>query len=354
MQPGILNDIYDLLLALDRERCGPDEAMARLGRARGTPELAELDLLWERSAYDGALHFDAVLPSSAGTLAMSWCPDRGVPWPLRGAQRNSDADLVRVDGYTLKIPIAIALMDLVWGDDDILTRLIDAAILHKQQALLGIDQSEITDDQLQHEMNEFRRRRGLLTAEDTERWLDEHGLGLSQLESILADRCLRALVRDRVLAPELAARAADVTPFDRVALEWLAADNADQAHALYVRVGGGETTLAEEARKRFATGGPPPELFARLSRRDLPAAAAARVFAAAPGALVAPFELGGKLRVARVVAVAPADPADPDIIELDREACFAVWLAERRHAAEIEWFWGFDEAAALPAGPAAP
>jgi putative peptide maturation system protein len=342
MQPGILDDMYDLLRALERERSGPDDALARLARTRRTAELAELDLVWERSAFDGSLHFDALLPSAAGTLSMSWCPDRGTPWPLRGVQRNGDADLVRVDGYTLQVPTAIALLDLVWGDDDLLTRLIDAAIVHKQQRLLGISPSEFTDDQLQHAMDEFRRRNHLLTAQDTERWLAEHGLDQARLESILADKLVRSLVRDRVIAPRVEARLPDVTPFDRVALEWLAADDAAQAHAMFARVRDGETTLAGEAQLRFAAGGPAPELFVRLWRRDLPATVAVSVFGGAPGAVLPPFELGGQHRVARVLAVTPADAADPDIVELSRELCFTEWLAERRHAAEIEWFWGFD------------
>jgi putative peptide maturation system protein len=342
MQPGTLHDVYELLRALDRDRSGPNEALARLARTRGRGELAELDLVWERSAFDGALHFDALLPSAAGTLSMSWCSERGVPWPLRGVQRNADADLVRVDGYTLQVAMAIALMDLVWGDDDILTRLIDAAILQKQQGLLEVELSEITDDQLQHAMNEFRRRRNLLTAGDTERWLAEHGLDQSRLEAILGERLVRSLIRDRVIAPQIDAYLADVTPFDRVTLEWLAADDAEQAHALFAGVRDGETTLAGEAGQRFAAGGPAPEPFVRFRRRDLPAAAAAHLFGASPGALVAPFELGGEHRVARVLAIAPADPTDPDIAEQVREACFAEWLAERRRAADIEWFWGFD------------
>lgn len=342
MEPGTLHHVYELLRTLDRERSGPKDAMARAAGMRGLPGLAELDLVWERSAFDHALHFDALVPGAAGTLSMSWCPDRGVPWPLRGALRNSEADLLRVDGHTLKVATAIALMDLVWNNDDLVTRLIDAAIIHRQQASFAIGPSDVTDEQLQHAVDDFRRRRDLLTAEDTERWLAERGLDHRRLEIILADNLLRDRVRDRILGAEVATGPAEVAALDRIALEWLAADGAAQAGALFARLRDGETCIADELRRRFLAGAPAEAACACLARRDLPADVAAHLFAAPVGTLVEPFELGGRYRVARVLAIAPADPADPATAEALREASFASWLAERRRAAAIEWFWGFD------------
>jgi putative peptide maturation system protein len=335
--------VYELLRSLESDRSSPKEAMARVGRMRSAPGLAELELVWERSAFDQSLHFDALLPVSAGTLSMSWCPDRGVPWPLRGVQRNSEADLIRVDGHTLRVGTAIALMDLVWNDDAIVTRLIDAAIIHKQQMILGIDLSDVTDDQLQRAMDEFRGRRNLLTPEHTERWFEEHGIDQQKLENILADKLVRSLVRDRTLAGDIAARLSDVSPFDRVALEWLGSEDADHAAAVFARVRDGTIALGDELRRAVAAGGPAPSPFVWLRRRDLPPALAAHVFDTPVGTLLAPFELAGTHRIARVLAVELTKPDDPDVLEQVREACFDEWLAERRRGAEIEWFWGFDK-----------
>jgi putative peptide maturation system protein len=273
---------------------------------------------------------------------MSWCPDRGVPWPLRGALRNSEADLLRVDGHTLKVATAIVLMDLVWNDDDLVTRLVDAAIIHQHQARFAIDPGDITDEQLQGVVDEFRGRRNLLTAEDTERWLAERGLDHRRLEIILIDNLLRARVRDRVLGMEVATGPAEAAALDRVALEWLGADDAAEAGAMFARLRDGETCMADELRRRFIAGAPAEAPFTWLARRDLPADVAERLFAAPVGTLVEPFALAGRHRVARILAIAAADPADPDVAEALRESSFASWLAERRRGAEIQWFWGFD------------
>src|SRR3712207_2194214 len=89
-----------------------------------------IDLVWEEAVYDGAVHYDALLQlPGEGTVSLGFAPDRGLPWPLRGVQRWSDADLVRVDGSILKVDQAIGCLDFLWEDRRLMDRLVNVCLI---------------------------------------------------------------------------------------------------------------------------------------------------------------------------------------------------------------------------------
>src|SRR5262245_49738026 len=90
-----LVDSLDYLVTLTREGIRPAEARARLRLLQEQHPETGVDLLWEEEAYDQSVHYDALLRlSGEGTISLSFCPERALPWPLRGVQRWSEADLV--------------------------------------------------------------------------------------------------------------------------------------------------------------------------------------------------------------------------------------------------------------------
>src|SRR4051794_17480171 len=91
-------DGLDYLRALQREDVRPDNARSRLPAVRRRhPDLA-IDLLAEEQAYDNSVHYDLLLRRvGEGTVSLSYCPERAIPWPLRGVHRWTEADLVRVN-----------------------------------------------------------------------------------------------------------------------------------------------------------------------------------------------------------------------------------------------------------------
>jgi hypothetical protein len=93
--------------------------------------------------------------------------------------------------------------------------------------------------------------------------------------------------------------------YDRVVVEWLAVEDEDAGHLVAARVEDGLATLADQGRARIT----------RLLRRDVPDEVGALLF----GGGVVVFELAG-WRVARVLAIEPADASAPDIADRLREA----------------------------------
>jgi len=96
-----LPELLDYLFALQQESVLPREARGRLQKLRAVHPDLQIDLLAEEVAFDRSVHYDALLRRAGeGTVSMSYCPERAIPWPLRGVHRWSEGDLVRVN-YSL-------------------------------------------------------------------------------------------------------------------------------------------------------------------------------------------------------------------------------------------------------------
>jgi putative peptide maturation system protein len=171
---------------LARDQIRPEEARSGLRLLQGRfPEL-QLDLLWEEEAYDQSVHYDVLVHHPGeGTVSLSWCPDRSLPWPLRGARRWSEADLVRVNEVVLKVDQAVACLDFIWDEARIVDRLVNVCLI---QETLEKEPIELSEAELQTAMDGFRRAHKLYKAEDTRRWMERHAMTHEQLESLVPTR----------------------------------------------------------------------------------------------------------------------------------------------------------------------
>src|SRR5688572_29613622 len=96
-QQSVLNTL-EWLMSLSRDGIRPEEALRRLRFVQQQHAETPMELLWEEEAFDGFVHYDTLLRlPEGGTVSLSFCPARALPWPLRGLHRWSDADLVRVN-----------------------------------------------------------------------------------------------------------------------------------------------------------------------------------------------------------------------------------------------------------------
>src|ERR1700694_2214608 len=125
-------DVLDYLLALQQEGVRPREARARLQPLRGCHPGLEIDLLAEEMAFDHSVHYDPLLRlSGEGTGSLSYCPERAVPWPLRGVHRSNEADLVRVNANVLQVDAAMACLD-IWDEAPIIEQLVNLCLIHEE------------------------------------------------------------------------------------------------------------------------------------------------------------------------------------------------------------------------------
>ena len=333
-------DGLQFLISLSRDHCQPDEATSRLSSLRARHPTVVIDLLWERETYDESVHYDLLLRAADGddTVSLSFCPDKALPWPMRGVHRWTEQDLVRVNNIVLRVHEAITYLDVVWNETRIAERLIGACLI---QDVLQEQPVEITDAQLQAALDRFRRARGLLSADRTRRWLDQHGLTHPQLEQRLLDELALAQLRARIAEGRIESHfnlhRAD---FDTALVAWLVLEDAQAA----ARAARSSDDFYQAAQLRF-TSSPAEErhhigqLFRRVRRSDLSSELAEAIFGASPEAVVGPVADRSGFAVVKVLQTTPAmlDSATSQTIEA---RLFQEWLAERRKAAMVEWYWG--------------
>jgi putative peptide maturation system protein len=218
-------------------------------------------------------------------------------------------------------------------------RLIDSCLV---EAELQRRDVEVTPEDVQTTIDDMRRRRGLLTIDDTRTWLAESGMSLHGLTDLATKLARAAKLRDLIVGKEVDAyleqhrRSFDVvtvrvlqTPNQRVA--------SDTAQAVRDRTG----TFMDVAQAAFtqdATGRT--SLFYRKEpRHRLEAKLGAEAATLAAGALIGPVAEGNEHTLIHVVSIEPAE-RNAGLRSRVVAKLFEDWLREQRKAARIEWFWG--------------
>ena len=152
-------DVLDYLLSLQQESVRPREARARLQPLRGCHPGLQIDLLVEEEAFDKSVHYDVLVRRAGeGTISLSYCHERAVPWPLRGVHRTNEADLVRVNTNILQVDAAMACLDFIWDEAPIIERLVNTCLIHQELERQPIS---LSDAELQEAMNRFRSAKKL-------------------------------------------------------------------------------------------------------------------------------------------------------------------------------------------------
>lgn len=337
-----LAEMTDFLLALSHEGIRPQEAQARLRLLQQRYPAITLDLLWEEQPYDRSLHYDLLLRlCELGTFSLSFAPRQTLPWPLRGVQNWRDVDLLRVNNVVLDVAQAIAYLDAIWGETRIIDRMVHACLI---QEALAKDPIELSDAELQRAMDGFRRARRLYTAEDTHRWMEQHGMSHTQLERYVADEALLAKLRDRMTADQVEAFfAAHQADFDTAHIAQIRFADEAAARRIGDQIRDGELDFYAAAQQHFMTTAAraatsSAELFAAVQRGQAPQWLAP-VFAAAADETLGPLDTGAGYALVRVLSVSAARLDEPTRQAI-KKLLFDDWLAERRRAARIEWNWG--------------
>jgi putative peptide maturation system protein len=294
-------------------------------------------LLWEEETYDGSVHYDALLSRAGqGTFSVSYCAERGVPWPMRGVHRWREGDLVRVNETVLTVDRAIANLDFIWDEAPIVERLINACLI--DQALTR-DPIELSDEELQEAMDAFRRAHRLYRSDETHRWLARRGMSVEALERLVTGEMLVARLRERVTAGQVETYFEEHRhDFDTALVARFDVRDVTEATSIIseIRAGRLDFYAAAERQARRQTGAAP--MFEQV-RRDASSALATAAFDAAIGELVGPVVADPGLTIARVLDRVAAVLDAPTRLAVER-CLFDEWLEARRREARIEWFWG--------------
>lgn len=343
-----VGDALALVVRLRAERVPVDAAWQALVALRERHLGRQLELVWERESYTGAIHYDLLVGVAGGTLSIGYCADEEVPWPVRGLSRVNEALVVRVDDDPVQIGEVVTSLDYAWHQLHVGRHLIDMSLVARE---IRDRRIEVSDDQLAAAFDAFRVRRRLFSAAAVERWLAEHGASLAQLEHHLRQDVARDELRRQVIggpAAEDAQFAAHRADFDRVHIARIHVADRTAAEALHAELCAAPRRLLAVAQQRFLHGVAGGDVFATLRRDELVPEQAAQLFDTEPGQ-VAPLQVSGDgFEVVQVLRRVPAE-LDEATRTVVGDRLFARWLEARRARARVEWFWGAAEAADVPA-----
>lgn len=329
-EAGLLDAALAALLRLDA--AGPDRAdeAGELRALRAAHPCQRVRLLHQRESLDGSVARALLLTGAAGgAVSLSWTPPSTVPWVMRGAQRVEESVLLTVDGVPLSVEDGVALLDVLWQETALLDRLVNACLVRR---VLAEEPVELGTADLQAAVDAFRRARGLLTAEDTLRWLDHRGMTPQGLEDLARWEAELAALRDRVTAADVDGWLADHPGAGR------------RVRRIQVTVAGAELAdrLARAARSDSLAVAAAAELAAGTAVSVTTGEVAVAELPGAPDVLeagpvwCAPVPQG--TAVVQVLEVLEATPADAR--RHARDVLFAAWLADRRRSASVRWGWG--------------
>jgi putative peptide maturation system protein len=346
--PDVLIDVRDYLDALVRERTSPQAASARLQPLRARHPGTDIDLVWEVQSFDGSVHYDALIrPGTNRTLSLSVSPNDSLPWPLRGLQRWTDSDLVRVNGHVLSVADAIAQLDLLWQRTPLMQQLIDHCLVQQALAREPVD---VTDDEVQDAFDGMRRGRGLFGVDDLEAWMKDTGVSWDTLEAMATQLARVARLRERTVGDRVdALLVQDLPAFDVIVLATVHTRSEQQALAVRDMASSGGHALLQAAQNVYARSSAMPlqTTLRRMRRHQLDAVVqhAIGIASEAPpahgvGGVVGPLAAGDGYMLAEVLTVEAAGPNDPQLRRLATIKLHDDWLREQRRTARIEWFWG--------------
>ncbi|MFF3853616.1 TIGR04500 family putative peptide maturation system protein [Micromonospora sp. NPDC002575] len=324
LDPVLLDEALGLVRELTIGRASLREAHDRLTPLRQRWPETQPAFVRDEEIADGSVCFDMLLREPAGTVSIAFSPTPALPWPLRGAVRHSEHQLLRVGTRTLYVGQALTALDFLWYDHDVLARLVDTALIATELELRPI---EVSEEELQAAADAYRRAKGLLDPASTARWLAERGLSAGDFADLVAHTVAVGRLREQVVGDSLPSwfeRHREA--FDTLVVAWIAEgphphphpdpgpdpDAALAAVAAAVRAGRAagvlRLTAAEAAPEVRDATGPVPTVIAGM---PVTAVVTARE----------PAELTAGTR------------------QLVERAMFDEWLAQRRASVDIEWFW---------------
>ncbi len=335
-------DVLDYLLALQHDGVRPRDARVCLQPIRRRNSDFEIDLLAEEQDLDQSVHYDALIRRAGeGTVTLSYCPERAIPWPLRGVHRWHEGDLVRVNTNVLQMEAAIACLDFIWDEVPTMERLVNLCLIREEVDRRPI---QFSDVEMQTAMDRFRAAKKLFKAEDALRWLEQHGMTHEKLESYVAETAILPKLRDRIAEGRVEKYFQEHSDdFDAARIVRLEVASEREARELAGQIRAGIQDFFAAAERIFfekADGAPrASSLFCAIERRQAGPAFRDELFAAIPGQLIGPFATDTGHTLMRVLEIVPAQLNGHTETAI-KEILFESWLAERRQAAQIEWCWG--------------
>ena len=110
-----LSDSVALLQQLPRQRARVEDSRERFQRFRGSHPGMHCDLLVDQPPGSDTVDYDILLstPNGAGTIALTWRPEQGLPWTVQYSDHWAADYVLSVNELHLSIQSALIYLDTV-------------------------------------------------------------------------------------------------------------------------------------------------------------------------------------------------------------------------------------------------
>jgi len=282
----------------------------------------------DRVTYDLLLHLDH---KAGGVISLGWNGDSGLPWIPQFADHWAANFVLSVNGMEMTIQSALLFLNSVLTDQpNLMEELIERSLLSEA---ISVEPMSLSEHEISRAVDNFRLNRGLGSAVETQRWLEETNLTMEALRSMVGHEELVRKFKQNLTR-------SSVLPYFRA--------NRSNFESLGVLQVSGLTRPAAEklARKwRQNRQFPFPELvtksrhawvcnFRTLFRCELAGDFEGKL----PMDIVGPFQTPDGFTVAQILNQRPArlDAATRQRIQ---QELFGAWLKSRRSQATVRWHW---------------
>ena len=329
-----LEDSVVLLRELPRKREDIQKARARVRRFKEKHSGTRVDLLVDQPPGSPRVDYDIFIGHpDGGTAAISWRTDEGVPWSAEYADHWAANYVVTVNDRHVTVQQALLFLKYVGQEQsDLMQELVEQQLIFD-----AIEEHPfpVNEEQVQSAANEFRIANGLLTVEETQRWLRELRLSVERFQEILTwgiqARKLQAHVTE-----------SEEEPYFKAHRQELALIQIFQAGTRTQSVAKQLVKTAQQEGLLSATG---TLISSRGSQEIAGSLAWQRMYELPPmlahasiGTVVGPTKDGSRYWVAEVLGKQEAK-LDAETRAVIRASLFQQWLADRRNEANVQWHW---------------
>lgn len=229
----------------------------------------------------------------------------------------------------------ITLEDLIFElktdlNQKVVGHMIDTALLRRYAGELGVS---VSDEELQQAANNFRVDEGLLSAKETNEWLDESGLTVEEFEKKIENDLLRVKVQ-QVLATEdkrMKIFAENILQYEMAKIAEIVVRDKGLAEEIKTQLDEGDAEFSELASKysldkeSAEKGG----FVGFVNRYDLPDELSVAVFADDAAGIIGPIETGKGYYIVKIVEPKKSDPEDEKTKEMIVKSIFEDYFAEK-------------------------
>ena len=327
-----LADAVSLLRELPRHRHAARAARSRFEQFKASHPGSPCRLLIDARPGSDTLDFDILLTiQDAGSVALSWHPDDGVPWTSLMADHWAANYVLTVNGASTTIQSALLYLSAhLQQRPDLMRDLVDRALIF---AAIGDTPPEIADAELDAAVDAFRTAQGLYSGVAMQRWLDDMQLTMETLGELVAQSLQLQKFKEATVA-------AQVPPY-------FAAHRRDFDRLTVMRLQGMTRASSRNVAKAWRRSKICPLFDARRHVLDAPSGRVDTLFACdlpiefagePVGSVIGPVSNGGKFSVGQILRIKTARFDSPTRARIG-SLLFEAWLADQRSKAAVRWHW---------------